>query len=118
MMAWTKADAIELAVKLEAIAPRFGYHVALTGGLLYKEGLRKDADFLFYSIRQEKTPQRKKLMKALEKEFGFSDTEVYGWMCKTRYEGKGVDIFFPETPKPSKKILANWFFDRGGKPYQ
>lgn len=39
---WTQKEAIELCVKIEAICPKYGCHVALTGGLLYKEGERKD----------------------------------------------------------------------------
>lgn len=112
---WSKTDAIDLAIKMEAIAPSHGYHVALTGGLLYKEGLRKDADFLFYSIRQEKKPNRKKLMKALEKELEITDINVFGWMCKCKYDGKSVDIFFPETKKAPGLMQ---FFTSGGRPYQ
>src|ERR1035437_5571090 len=49
---WTQTEAIELCVKVEAICPKYGCHVALTGGLLYKQGKRKDCDLLFYRIRQ------------------------------------------------------------------
>ena len=36
---WTTAEAIALCREIEAICPAFGCHIALTGGLLYKEGL-------------------------------------------------------------------------------
>lgn len=45
MSVWTQREAIDLCIKLERIAPAFGAHVALTGGLLYKSGQRKDCDF-------------------------------------------------------------------------
>jgi hypothetical protein len=49
---WTQADAIALCRKIEEHVPDAGMHVALTGGCLYKDGTRKDADILFYRIRQ------------------------------------------------------------------
>lgn len=47
MMFWTQAEAIALCREIEQICPRFGCHVALTGGCLYKDGPRKDADLLY-----------------------------------------------------------------------
>lgn len=37
MSGWTQAEAVALAKKIEAVCPAFGCHVALTGGLLYKD---------------------------------------------------------------------------------
>ena len=51
-MNWTQQHAIELCKRIESVCPRYGCHVALTGGLLYKDGPRKDCDILFYRIRQ------------------------------------------------------------------
>lgn len=34
---------------LEPIAARCGFHVALTGGTLYKQGARKDIDVILYT---------------------------------------------------------------------
>lgn len=51
-MSWTQEEAIQLCRLLEALAPTFGCHVALTGGCLYKDGERKDCDILLYRIRQ------------------------------------------------------------------
>lgn len=48
---WTLDQALSLARRLEAIASVNGFHVALTGGLLYKDGPRKDADFVIYPVR-------------------------------------------------------------------
>lgn len=39
---WTQAEAIALCRKIEDVCPAFGCHVALTGGVLYKLGERKD----------------------------------------------------------------------------
>jgi len=40
-------DAILLCKAIENKCPDFGYHVALTGGCLYKYGDRKDIDIMF-----------------------------------------------------------------------
>jgi len=94
-MVWTQAEAIELCRKIEAICPEYGAHVALTGGTLYKDGLRKDADILFYNIRQVKEIQREDLLYALE-EIGISLGKQFGWCQKAFYQGKPVDLFFPD----------------------
>ena len=49
---WTQPEAIALCKDLEAFAPEYGCHVALTGGLLYKDGPRKDVDIVLYRVRQ------------------------------------------------------------------
>jgi len=95
-MSWTQAEAIALARKVEAICPEFGCHVALTGGLLYKDGPRKDCDLLFYRIRQEPKMDVKGLLESLEFNLQFKVGKQYGWVAKTIYKGKTVDLFFPE----------------------
>jgi hypothetical protein len=50
---WTQEQAIELCRKVEPIVAQFGCHVALTGGLLYKSGARKDCDLIVYRSGQE-----------------------------------------------------------------
>lgn len=44
---WTTEEAIELCKLVEPIAFECDCHVALSGGLLYKDGPRKDADLVF-----------------------------------------------------------------------
>jgi hypothetical protein len=94
---WTPQMAVELCRKIEQIAPQYDAHVALTGGCLYKDGPRKDADILFYRIRQSPTIDRAGLLKAL-RDIGIEITKEHGWMCKATFWGKTLDIFFPETP--------------------
>lgn len=97
---WTQAEGIALATKVEGIAPMFGYHVALTGGLLYTvrspEETRKDCDLLFYRIRQCENPEPDKMFEALHKIIGLSKVGGWGWCHKGKYNGKDVDMFFPE----------------------
>ena len=93
---WTQSDAVTLCRKVELICPQFGYHVALTGGCLYKEGERKDADLLFHRIRQRKDPDPDGMFKALELTIGLKKTGGFGWCHKATFEGKNLDCFFPE----------------------
>ena len=92
---WTQNEAVELCKKVESICPKFGCHVALTGGLLYKEGQRKDCDLLFYRIRQVKDIDFDGLWMALG-EIGFEKVTGFGWCYKSKYNGKSVDMFSPE----------------------
>lgn len=92
---WTQEEAIALCKRIEAVCPKFGCHVALTGGLLYKEGRRKDADLIFYRIRQVHEINRDGLWDALEL-LGVIKYQGWGWCYKARYNGKGIDCFFPE----------------------
>jgi len=95
---WTQAEAIELAQAIEAVCPQHGCHVALTGGLLYKSGLRKDADFLFYRIRQVDNINRTGLFASLES-LGVTPGPDFGFVRKAKYKGKTIDFFFPEEPQ-------------------
>lgn len=97
MTDWVQAEALTLARAVEQVSPEFGYHVALTGGLLYKDGPRKDADLVFYSIRQ-RDGDRKGLLAAMTA-LGVTVDGTFGWMNKSRWLGKTVDLFFPETAK-------------------
>lgn len=94
---WKQSQAIELASEIEKGAPQFGAHVALTGGCLYKRGKRKDADFLFYRIRQVEEIDEAGLLKWLA-DNGLEIGERYGWVVKAKTStGMSVDLFFPES---------------------
>jgi hypothetical protein len=96
-MSWTQADAVALCRELETIAPLYDAHVALTGGCLYKDGPRRDADIMFYSIRQaENGVQEEALLNAIHALPGFEILKRYGWVVKAKYHGKPLDLFFPE----------------------
>jgi len=99
---WTQSEAIELARLIEAVAPAHGAHVALTGGLLYKDGPRKDADFLFYCIRQRDKIDENALLAALA-DLGLMIGVRKGWVRKAEWQGKPVDLFFPEAYPASSR---------------
>ena len=92
---WTLSEAIEICTKIESVCPEFGCHVALTGGLLYKEGSRKDLDILFYRIRQVDEINVDGLIEVLSG-LGFTDHSGFGWCRKAKLNGKKIDMFFPE----------------------
>jgi hypothetical protein len=96
-MTWTQDQALLLCRQIEAICPDFGCHVALTGGLLYKDGARKDADILFYRIRQVETIDVDGLFNALAA-IGVEKVGGFGWCHKAEFEGRKIDCFFPEGP--------------------
>lgn len=95
MTQWTQDEAISLCIEIENICPQFGCHVALTGGLLYKDGPRKDCDILFYRIRQRDTIDQNGLWDALAS-IGVERTRGFGWCHKATWRGKNIDMFFPE----------------------
>lgn len=97
---WTQTEAIKLCTLIEEICPKFGCHVALTGGCLYKDGPRKDLDLVFYRIRQAPEIDINGLLDALDQACGIQVKTKHGWMFKAvayKNGGKMVDIFFPET---------------------
>jgi hypothetical protein len=94
-MKWTQAQAVELCRAIEIICPKYGCHVALTGGTLYHFGERKDADILFYRIRHVYEIDVDGLMDGL-RDLGIVPGDDYGWCYKATYEGRAIDFFFPE----------------------
>lgn len=92
---WTHEQAVALCREIEAVCPAHGCHVALTGGTLYKDGLRKDLDILFYRIRQIEKIDEAGLFAALEK-VGIKRKSGFGWCIKAFYGEKKIDCFFPE----------------------
>lgn len=95
ILEWDQSEALELCVKVEAICPAFGCHVALTGGLLYNQGPRKDCDLIFYRIRQVKKINLKGLWDAL-RVIGLNQTKGFGWCYYAEYNGKPLNFLLPE----------------------
>lgn len=110
---WTIEKALPLIRDIEAIAPKFGAHVALTGGVLYGVGKRKDLDLHFYRVRQVKEIDAIGLFAELEK-LGVTVTRGLGWVYKAVYRspcgiksrGGDIDIFFPEQYKHNAPVIG------------
>lgn len=95
MNSWTQHEAIALCVKLEKFAPKFGCHVALSGGCLYKEGPRKDVDIVLYRIRQAPAINFVGLFEEMEK-MGVTKLSGFGFCHKSIYNGSHIDFLSPE----------------------
>lgn len=93
----TKAVAEELCLKIyEALGP-FGFYPALTGGVLYKTGSRKDVDIVIYRNRQKSPAFEMSDLEGLLKKSGLEDIEFFGFVTKAKYGAVNVDLFNPET---------------------
>lgn len=98
MLPWVLSDAIELCTLIQSVSQKFNCHPALTGGLLYKTGRRKDCDIVIYQ-RGDTDGVRPPILweglwAALEKLGLFMDAD-YGYVKKCKWNGKTVDIFDP-----------------------
>jgi hypothetical protein len=95
---WLLDDAAQFCTEIEALVPKLGYHVALTGGCLYKSGPRLDCDLVFYQIRSGVIIARpSEVMYALERD-GLLDPGWTGggWRFVGKYGERKVDLLFPE----------------------
>lgn len=70
---------------------------ALTGGLLYKDGERKDIDIILYRHRQDLDPVETSEFEDDLLSIGVKITQCYGFVTKATWNGFDVDIFNPET---------------------
>lgn len=89
--------AIEICKEIYPKLSEAGFYPALTGGSLYKEGLRKDVDIIIYRNRQAAPQFEMTDIKDLLIELGFTDLEFFGFVTKSQYKGVSVDIFNPES---------------------
>lgn len=92
---WTREEAIELCKKIETVLPLYGAHIGLTGGVLYKEGPRKDLDLIIYRIRQEDRIDFTGVLGELDM-LGVQHVSSHGFVTKFEYKGKSIDILNPE----------------------
>lgn len=97
----TQQDGITLCEILHKKLSPKGFFPALTGGLLYKCGNRKDIDIVIYRHRQQVTHfETTDLIDSLI-EVGVEITASYGFVTKAKWNGLTVDIFNPETDTES-----------------
>ncbi len=93
----SQETAIEICKEIYPKLSEEGFYPALTGGSLYKEGLRKDVDIIIYRNRQAVSQFEMTDIKDLLIELGFTDLEFFGFVTKSQYRGVSVDIFNPES---------------------
>lgn len=100
---WTQAEAIALCKTIEKRCPVVGFHVAMTGGCLFKDGPRSDLRLVFYSIRHIK-PDVHQLMNILGF-LGFDHITGGGWRYIGYIGDKKVDLLFPES-RPRAQVTT------------
>lgn len=90
-------DGIELCKLIYNELSKFGFYPALTGGLLYKDGGRKDIDIVLYRNRQNLNPLTPDDFTYRLSEIGIELIASYGFVTKAKWNGFDVDIFNPES---------------------
>ena len=96
---WFQFQAIEFCKQIETYASSCNFHIALTGGCLYKEGVRKDCDIIVYSVRQE-SPNINTFLDVLEDNKICTFVKRGGWHNKAMLDnGRSVDFLYPEYEK-------------------
>jgi hypothetical protein len=97
--AWTLQEGVALCTAIQNLpSEMFHCHPALTGGLLYKEGPRKDCDIVIYQRGDtdgEREPIAWEGLWAALEGIGLTLLHDFGYVKKCRYQGKPVDIFDP-----------------------
>ncbi len=90
--AWTLDRARELCKLVEPAVLDAGAHIALTGGVLYKDGPRKDCDIVVYRHGgREKPIDRVMLMRRLKK-LKMLPVRTDGRVWKFLYDDRQVDF--------------------------
>jgi hypothetical protein len=96
---WNLQQGTDLCTAIHNLPSQaFNCHPALTGGLLYKTGPRKDCDIVIYQ-RGDVDGKREPinwsgLWEALQS-IGLFLINDFGYVKKCTFEGKAVDIFDP-----------------------
>lgn len=98
---WTLEEAVTLARLLEPIAQGNKMHVALTGGCLYKDGSRKDADIVVYRHSDEETYGEPLRRETFENELSYYNDGLcvvskHPRVTKCTYFDKPFDLIFIE----------------------
>lgn len=104
-----------IAVLIEEHAVEFGLHIALTGGQLYKDGPRKDIDFVVYHENSEHVngldqSERESCVEGLFETLwaeGFSNFRNFGRVTKCTFNGIYIDILYPEYTRLGEYIVDN-----------
>lgn len=102
---WTQDEAIRLCRELSIVVPATGAFIGLTGGTLYKQGMRKDLDVLLYRCRQVDQINWRELYDTLHN-IGIEIVKNHGFVKKAQYKVynkalskyiyKNIDILYPE----------------------
>jgi hypothetical protein len=97
--AWSLEEGLALCTAIHEIpSQKFNCHPALTGGLLYKQGPRKDCDIVIYQrgdVDGKREPIDWANLWVALLGIGLELVNDFGYVKKCRYRGKTVDVFDP-----------------------
>lgn len=99
---WTWELARDLCVRLESVTPDYGAHVALTGGVLYRDGPRKDCDIVLYRHGGRAEPIDREGLLNLFKLAGMVSVRTNGRVWKMLWDGRQVDFLFHDTDEAAE----------------
>lgn len=74
-----------------------GFFPALTGGLLYKDGERKDCDIVIFRHRQNVEQFEMEDINSLLESFWFTEIRHFGFVTKCKMGCYEIDLFNPES---------------------
>lgn len=93
---WSSSETVEVSRKIRDIAQLNGCEVALTGGVLFGNGLT-ECNILIYRHPVNAAMDLESLRRSLEtRGFQFAPDSKECWYAKSDYKGKPVDFFFPQ----------------------
>jgi hypothetical protein len=96
---WTLDEGLALCRKIQELpSQQFSCHPALTGGLLYKDGPRKDCDIVIYQrgdVGGKRDPIDWKGFWKAAQTIGLEMLNDFGYVKKCFYQGKSVDVIDP-----------------------
>ena len=103
---WSLDTAVDACAKIENVVSGFGFHVALSGGTLYKSGIRKDVDIWIYPHSVDRnTPLNRtevdymadKVARIFGTTYSRASTKCYNDDKIVYKLGNNIDLFFPYT---------------------
>lgn len=96
---WTLEEGVALCTAIHQLpSQKFNCHPALTGGLLYKQGPRKDCDLVIYQrgdVDGKREPIDWSGLWAALAGIELHMVHDFGYVKKCTYRGKSVDVFDP-----------------------
>lgn len=103
---------VELCRLVHSVSPAFGIFPALTGGVLYRDGQRKDYDVILYHHRQLEQDYRQ--LGAALLLLGITDPDGNAlwrdadprWCTKAKWAGNSVDFLCPDVEGDNYADLA------------
>ena len=103
----TQQDGINLCKILYDKLSPLGFYPALTGGLVYKDGPRKDIDIVIFRNRQNHDSFETTQIFHILASVGVKITGWFGFVTKAEWNGFTIDLFNPETEYDTGELYGD-----------